>query len=126
LKKDVEIFECDCQSRDDLIIGKVNTWDYKDDWGKDLTIDFITYLVDSNYSDNLIKKLFWRIKNSLKILFTGEIRTEGYWIPSRVYNSKDDIERIFGYETTKNFAKWLDEKADEIKLFYENKMKDNK
>jgi len=127
LEKSVEVFECDCQSRDDLIIARMSTWEFKQkdftELEKEIIIEFVTYLMDYNYSDNIFKRLVWRIKNSLKILFTGEIRTEGYWIPSRAYNSKDNIEQIFGYEKTKELANWLNKKADEVLEFYENKIK---
>ncbi len=126
MEKDIQIFECDCQSRDDMIVARLSNWEFKGkdftELEKDLTIEFVTYLKDYNYYDNVFKRLFWRIKNSLKILFIGEIRTVGYFMPCRTSNSEEDIEKIFGYQTTKDLAKWIDSKADEIKEFYENKI----
>ena len=36
-----------------------------------------------------------------------------------VDTKESTVENLFGYETTKNLAKWLDTKADEIKADYE-------
>jgi len=43
---------------------------------------------------------------------------------SNVDSKREEIEHIFGYQTTKNFAKWLDTMADKIKADYEQDLKD--
>lgn len=131
-----EFFECDCYDKDDMIRAEYSEWiwTHKDGTSsndRDLDITFTTKLADYNQTsfDGFIgwfKRMWWRIRKSLLILFTGEITTEGYFMPCRslVDSKKEAVENLFGYETTKNFAKWLDTMADKIKADYEQDLKD--
>ena len=133
-----EFFECDCHGSDDLIRAEYDIEDWTPKGGqtrifRELNITFKTRLADydtTHPKDNILirfkDKLFWRIRNAFKILFTGEITTEGYFMPCRTWISEKEnpIEHEFGYETTKNFAKWLDTKADEIKEAYDKDLKE--
>lgn len=124
-------FECDCFDKNDLIRAEYSEFklDSKDGnfhIDRDLNITFSTQLADYNsvWDYGIIawcKKIWWRIRNACRILFTGVIRTEGYFQPARSYvdTKNNKIERLFGYENTKNFAKWLDTMADKIKKDYE-------
>jgi len=126
-----EFFECDCFDKNDLIRAEYSVFarDSKDGNSvaeRDLNITFSTQLADYNsvWDYGFIawwKKIWWRIRNACRILFTGVIRTEGYFQPARSYvDTKDKkIERLFGYDTTKSLAKWLDTMADKIKKDYE-------
>lgn len=131
--RDKEFFECDCYGKDHLIRAEYSKseFDYKDGTkttDRDLYIVFETRLADYDnvyFSDNkflrFMKRHFWRIKTAFKILVSGEIKTDGYFSPCRslVDTHKNEIETLFGYQSTKNLAKWLDTKADEIKADYE-------
>jgi hypothetical protein len=133
-----EFFECDCYGKDHLIRAEYSEFilRYKDDTthkDRDLDICFETRLADYDNVHLMDNKFIqfkdrwiWRIKHAFKILFKGEITTEGYFMPCRslVDSHKDRIENLFGYQTTKNFAKWLDTMADKIKADYEQDMKD--
>ena len=126
-----EFFECDCFDKHDLIRAEysefiLNSKDGNSNIERDLNITFTTRLADYNavWDYGIVawwKRMGWRIRKSCSILFTGVVETEGYFIPARAYiNTKDGkIERLFGYQTTKDFAKWLDTMADKIKKDYE-------
>jgi len=127
-----EFFDCDCYSKDDLIRAEYSISDYRKDEFiyRELIIIFETYLADYDYDlrSKFFKRVAWRIKHAFKILFTGIIKTEGFFIPCRssIDINSDPIEGVFGYKTTKDFAKWLDETADIIKKDYEKDEKDKK
>lgn len=130
----VEFFECDCHDKDHLIRAEYSeyTFDYKDGTShidRDLNINFTVCNGDwesTGYKDSFLEikwsKFVWRIKNASKILFTGSISVDGYFIPCRsLVSSKDNtIERLFGYETVKKLANWLNVMADKIKKDYED------
>lgn len=129
-----EFFECDCHDRDHLIRAEYSEFisNYKDGTfhvDRDLNIQFVVYTGDWEYDgmkDNFIKRkwnrLRWRIKKATRILFYGRFEVDGYFVPCRslVDSHKQSIEWMFGYETTKNLAKWLDIMADKIKIDYEH------
>jgi hypothetical protein len=132
--RNTEFFECDCHDRDHLIRAEYSTWisDYLKSGEKiferDLNIAFEVQLTDYDniyIKDNKIvqfkDRCIWRIKHAFKILIHGEITTQGYFSPCRsLINTKGpNVEQLFGYETTKNFAEWLSVKADEIKADYD-------
>lgn len=131
-----EFFECECHGKDDLIRAEydVDEWRSKDGTiqvFRELHITFTTRAADyhSTYRDGFIgwlKRMKWRIKNSFKILITGEIRTEGYFSPCRTFvNEKENpVEGVFGYETSKNLAKWIDTMADKIKEDFDRDYKE--
>ena len=131
-----EFFECDCFGKDDLIRAEYEIEDWTTKNGethtfRELTIVFTTKLADYNATwrtgfSGWFKKKIWRIKKAFEILFRGEVETEGYFMPCRTWVDQDDnpIEGQFGYETTKNLAKFLNTKADEIKEAYERDMKE--
>ena len=137
IPRNKEFFECDCFGKDDLIRAEYEIDDWTPSDGltrtfREINITFETSLADYDatyYKDNILikfkDKLFWRIKHAFKILFTGKITTEGYFQPCRTWVSEKEtpIEHEFGYETTKNLAKWLDTKADEIKTAYDEDLK---
>lgn len=128
-----EFFECDCYGKDHLIRAEYSKWitEWKDGEKtseRDLNIIFETQLADYDavsFRDNKFIKFkdrcIWRIKHAFKILAKGEITTEGYFSPCRsnVEMKAESVENLFGYETTKNFAKWLSVKADKIKADYD-------
>lgn len=129
-----EFFECDCYDKEHLIRAEYSNYiikypDGTKHYGRDLNILFSTRIADYDnlyeWNENIFLKFYhkltWRIKNAFKILVHGEIITEGYFSPCRslVDTHKNQIENLFGYQTTKNLAKWLDTKADEIKADYE-------
>jgi hypothetical protein len=131
--RDKEFFECDCYDRDHLIRAEYSKYLIKYPDGstsndRELNILFIirasdydnTYRSDNKFMQ-VKDRLVWRIKKIWQILFSGEIKTEGYFVPCRSLTDTNvnEIENIFGYETTKNFAKWLDTKADELKADYD-------
>ena len=127
--RNTEFFECDCHSPEDLIRAEYSEYVHEFTDGtsqrdRDLNItfqtrlaDYDTYRLDVNFMLRFWSKLVWRIRNSVKILVSGEITTSGYFIPCRSFvDSKNNtVENTFGYDTTKNLAKWLDTKADKIK-----------
>lgn len=131
-----EFFECDCYGKDHLIRAEydIDEWTPNDGITRkfhELTVVFTTHLADYNYTYQTgifgwFKRMKWRIRYSFKLLFTGEVETEGYFIPCRSWiDTKDNpIEGQFGYTTTKNLAKWLDTKADEIKEAHEQDWKE--
>ena len=128
-----EFFECDCYSKGDLIRAEysINTITFKDGYthnNREISIIFETNLseydqigISEKFFSELWTRIKWRIKYAFKILISGEIKTEGYFLPCRslVDSNKNKVENLFGYQTTKNLAKWLDTKADEIKADYE-------
>ena len=131
--RDTEFFECDCHGTNDLIRAEYSQWIWKHTDGtqsndRELNISFETHLCDwdkydvqANFLVKSWQKFIWRVKNACKILFTGSIIAHGYYSPARslVDTKESTVENLFGYETTKNLAKWLDTKADEIKADYE-------
>lgn len=131
-----EFFECDCYGKDDLIRAEYSEWIWKTKDGtsqkdRDLNITFTTKLADYDQTsfDGFIgwfKRMWWRIRKSLKILFTGEVITEGYFMPCRsmVDSKNEEIEHIFGYQTTKDLARWLDVMAEKMKADYEQDLVD--
>lgn len=132
-----EFFECDCYDKDHMIRAEyeIDQWTPKDNITRsfhELNITFTSVLADyqDSYNSNwfLRKKdqIIWRIKNAFRILRTGEIKTEGYFTPCRSWIDEKDnpIEGQFGYQTTKNLAKWLDTIADKIKDAYEKELEE--
>jgi len=131
--RDKEFFECDCYDKDHLIRAEYSKYTIKYPNGdtstdRDLNLVFTTRYADYDnvyISDNTILRFIhrwaWRFKKSWQILITGEIKLEGYFSPCRSMadTHRNEIENLFGYQTTKNLAKWLDTKADEIKADYE-------
>lgn len=133
IPRDKEFFECDCYDKDHLIRAEYSkyTITYPDgttSTDRDLNLVFTTRFADYDNvygSDNrfiqMKDKWVWRFKKIWQILVTGEIKLEGYFSPCRSMadTHKNEIENLFGYKTTKDLAKWLDTKADEIKADYE-------
>ena len=134
--RNIEFFECDCYDKGDLIRAEYSEWIWKNKDGtshrdRDLDITFTTKLADYHQTsfDGFIgwfKRMWWRIRKSSLILFTGEVTTEGYFMPCRslVDSKKEEIEHVFGYQTTKDFANWLNTMADKLKADYEQDIKD--
>ena len=135
-----EHFECDCGSIDDVIIARVwKETDSNDRPFYDLNLTFKTscndsqqiwYYVNPNNSrwENIktsvkifFRRLSWRLKTSLEILFKGKIEYEGTWIPARIYIDEKNYS-LFGYETVMKFSEWLKIHAEFIKDEY-NKQK---
>ena len=131
--RNTEFFECDCYGTNDLIRAEYSKWVWKNSDGtesndRELNITFETHLADwdkydirANFLVKFWQKFSWRIRNAFRILLTGVITQRGYFSPCRslVDRKESTVENMFGYQTTKNLAKWLDTKADEIKADYE-------
>ena len=136
IPRNKEFFECDCYDKDHIIRAEYDIDDWTPGDGvkrtfRELTLTFSTKLADYNYTyqtgiSGWFKRMKWRIRYSFKLLFTGEVETEGYFNPCRSWiNEKENpVEGQFGYQTTKNLAEWLSTKADEIKEAYEQDLKD--
>ena len=140
-----EYFECDCHSKDDLIVGRV--WSDKD---KDFTFyemdlyfkvscndsQYVWYSVDPSDPWHIrkwdsIRRFFvrmkWRISLASRMLFKGRIEYEGAWTPARTFNDDEkDIYSLYGYETTMRLADWLKLQAEFIKAKYEEHDKKEK
>ena len=133
IPRDKEFFECDCYDKSHLIRAEYSkyTITYPDDTTsteRELNLVFTTRFADYDIvyaKDNRFIQMkdrwVWRFKKMWQILVTGEIELEGYFTPCRSMadTHKNEIENLFGYKTTKDLAKWLDTKADEIKADYE-------
>ena len=131
--RDKEFFECDCHDRDHLIRAEYSKYIIKYPDGtistdRDLNLVFTTRYADydnvygkDNRFIQMKDRWVWRIKKAWQILWTGEIKSEGYFSPCRSMadTHTNEIENLFGYKTTKDLAKWLDTKADEIKADYD-------
>lgn len=140
IPRNKEFFECDCYDKDHMIRAEydIDEWTPKDGITRtfhDLNITFTSVLADyqdANYNDNwFIRKkdqVIWRIKNAFKILWTGEIKTEGYFTPCRSWidEKNNPIEGQFGYKTTKDLATFLSVTADKIKDTYEKEWEEFK
>lgn len=129
--KNVEYFDCDCHDRDHLIRASYETWPNKNQISsREIMIEFRTSVTDDalTYQGyhpiyNLYVRFLTRIKLALRMLFLGKINSYGYFIPCRTIESEDyTVENIFGYQTTKNLAKWLDIKSDELKRDFDADM----
>ena len=133
-----EFFECDCYGKDHLIRAEyeIDEWTPKDGITRkfhELTIVFTTKLADYNstYQTGIFgwfKRMKWRIQHAFRLLFTGEVETEGYFIPCRTWidEKENTIEGQFGYKTTKDLATFLNVTADKIKEAHEKEWEEFK
>lgn len=85
-----EIINCQCYDRDHLLIAEY----VKDSSIEELYFNFVVRAADYQYSFNIFKRLWWRIKTALKVLFLGEIKMEDTFIlmQKQIGSSKENIE----------------------------------
>lgn len=114
-------FQCDCHGRDHIIVGdyfiwkKTDTNEYIDD---EILLSFkMTYgdwIAEYHSSENYycnkfvnwVRRIGWRLKIAIIILFKGYIELEDSWIPLR--NNSSDNE-FYGIDELQNFIDWLQE-----------------
>ena len=119
-----EFFECDCHDRDDLIIANRNFYTYNSPHmtrDMDITLEMVTWVAEWNEirGDNTVTeflfKKWWRIKKAIEILFTGKIRSNGYWMPARIDSESG---ALIGTEETRRLGNFLIESANMADEFY--------
>ena len=98
-------FECACTDRNHIIIATYIEDDK--DWPAEIYLGFKQFYADNQYSNNIFKRFKWRIKNIIKILFTGQLEIEDSWAPE--------------LKELRKFTNWLDLKILDMETNEKNK-----
>ena len=131
-KEETEFFECDCHDRDHLMILRksFSTFSHQ---GKEYSDIFIslemvvtrgawsTYNTGDIWIIRKLKKVWWRIKESLKVLFLGYYKIEDSWIPCR---TDDEFFNLIGVRELERLGETMVRYSREAEKFYKSKMKD--
>ena len=127
-------FECACHNRDDMIIARHFVWGEKTEDGiiihdNDIYFSFVCqhcYIPTGDYFFLIqwTKKLFWRIREALKILFIGSIRVEGEWWPERfLEDDENENGSLNGAHELERFSAWLKRAIKASKNNYKKSIK---
>jgi hypothetical protein len=131
-KHENEYFECDCHSKDHLLIVRKNFWGWLTPTeGKepqidiDISLDMIVWRGDYESwrpKDFILLKLWkrikWRIIEAVKILITGKYKVEDTWAPCR---TDEDTNDLIGITETKRLGETLIRFANDVEEFYKEK-----
>jgi len=115
--EDREYFECDCHDGDHVIRAThLKVTGKKDDvFVDEITLKFCVRTGDwervygTNKLKNFYRRVEWRIKTAVRILFIGHFELYDEWIPERRY-----AEQIRGKKELKKFTEWLAKKQIEL------------
>ena len=125
-----EFFECGCQDRNHLIIVKKSLYTYTPKEGEtwndiDLYLEFVVtegdWVADrfTGYKFcNFFRRKWWRIKESLKILFIGMHEVRDCWMPLRL--ERED-EGLVGVSETRRLGEMLIKFANDAEMFYKER-----
>jgi len=122
-----EFYECDCHSRDHLIIVHKDTFNYSTKDGEsffdiNLFLEFV--ITKSSYEANKFKGFkitnffrrgWWILKEAIIILVKGSYRVEDCWMPLRM---DDEIHQLVGVSETRRLGEMLIKFADDAQKFY--------
>lgn len=128
-KDKTELFECDCHSRDHSIIAHKDlyTWEAGGENRTDINL-FLEFVVTkgswtaNKYTGfkfvNFFRRIIWRFREAVKILFIGHYRVEDCWMPLRI---DDEPLRLIGVSETKRLGEMLIKFAKDAEEFYKEK-----
>jgi len=80
----ISSFECACHDRGHVIRASHWDWKHKDHIDHEVDFNFMCYYGDYRATRDwsvfsIPKRLWWRVKNALKLLFIGYIEVEDNW-----------------------------------------------